>query len=254
MTDRYFLLFRLRGPMSAYGEIAVGERRSTWHVPSKSAVLGLVAAGLGLDRFDAVAHSRLDTALGFAVRVDQPGRLMRDYHTAMAPKARKGARWRTRKEELEADDLNTVLSERNYLIDLIATVAFWAKSGANIALEPLADALRRPQFAPYLGRKACPLGAPPRPLVLSAQDLNSAFAAYDVSESAVGQDLRGFAPRIWLNDRPSVWLELNADMDLPVLERRLRRDALMNRPLWQFTDRPEGRYLYEAPIPGEASS
>jgi CRISPR system Cascade subunit CasD len=252
MPDRDFLVFRLQGPMAAYGEIAVGERRSTWSAPSKSAVLGLLAAGLGLDRAASADHAALDRGLGFAVRLDQPGRPLRDYHTAMAPKARKGARWRTRKEELEAADLNTVLSERTYLVDPISTVALWCKSGEGIGLAGLADTLRRPRFTPYLGRKACPLGAPPRPIVASAADLDAAFAAYDETEEVVRGLLKGFAPHIRRSaSRPAVWVELDAGLEAQTVERRVRRDGLMNRGLWQFTDRAEGRYDYKARIPGE---
>ncbi|HAP98609.1 MAG TPA: type I-E CRISPR-associated protein Cas5/CasD, partial [Rhodospirillum rubrum] len=107
MAVRDFLVFRLVGPMAAWGDIAVGERRGTWDVPAKSAILGLLAAGLGIDRADRTAHEALDRGLGFAVRQDRPGRLLRDYHTAQAPKARKNARWSTRRDELNDDDLNT---------------------------------------------------------------------------------------------------------------------------------------------------
>src|SRR6266699_2816470 len=83
MTQEY-LVFRLYGPMCSWGDIAVGEvRPSTMH-PSKSAILGLVAAALGLKRPDTVrdenerttlevAHSTLAHGYGFAVRVDAPG-------------------------------------------------------------------------------------------------------------------------------------------------------------------------------------
>src|SRR5208337_1142437 len=169
---REFLLFRLSGPLASWGEIAVGERRSSWPRPSKSAVLGLVAAALGYDRHDTKAHALLNDGLHFAVRVDSTMRgftagsgadsglkPLRDYHTAQVPSARRGKKWATRAEELREGQLNTILSERWYWTNMTATAAVWWKQrGAE--QPPLAEiesALREPVFALYLGRKSCPL-------------------------------------------------------------------------------------------------
>ena len=83
MTE--YLLFRLYGPLASWGRVAVGGVRGSDAHPSKSAVLGLVAAALGLRRDDAAAQARLAAGYGFAVRVDAPGVLLRDYHTAQVP-------------------------------------------------------------------------------------------------------------------------------------------------------------------------
>lgn len=253
MVDRTFLVFRLAAPIGAFGDIAVGERRSTWDVPAKSGVLGLVAAGLGIDRGDAAAHQALDVGLGFAVRQDQAGWPLRDYHTAQAPKARVGKHWRTRREELDADDLNTVLSERIYRIEPIATVLLWLRADRDLDLAGMEAALNRPHFTLYIGRKACPLGWPPRPRLIQAADVNSALAAYDAAESASDHLLRTFRGRRRDNQKQWVWVEAGevADLAENVKERRQRRDGLMNRSLWQFTDRMESRSEFIAPLFGE---
>jgi CRISPR system Cascade subunit CasD len=254
MVERDFLVFRLAAPMGAFGDIAVGERRATWDVPSKSGVLGLLAAALGVDRLAVAAHQALDGGTGFAVRQDQAGRPLRDYHTAQAPKARAGKRWRTRRQELDADDLNTVLSERMYRLEPIATAALWIKADGGPDLGVVEAALKRPRFALYMGRKACPLGWPPRPRLLRAADVNAAFVAYDDLEVATDLALQRFRPK-WPPGRPRmIWIEAGAGADPEfdqVKERRQRRDGLMNRPLWQFTDRTEHRIEFVAPSRGE---
>ena len=107
-----FLLFRLWGPMSSWGSIAVGEHRQTWARPSRSAVLGIVAAALGIERANAAAHQPLEAGLGFAVRVDDGGWAMRDYHTAQAPSSEANRRWRSRHDEIHGSKaLNTILFE-----------------------------------------------------------------------------------------------------------------------------------------------
>ena len=49
---RDYLVFRLYGPMCSWGDIAVGEVRPSTVHPSKSAILGLIAAALGVKRPD----------------------------------------------------------------------------------------------------------------------------------------------------------------------------------------------------------
>ncbi len=255
MTQRDYLVFRIAAPMGAFGDIAVGERRATWDVPSKSGVLGLVAAALGIERIETAKHQALDTSLGFAVRQDQAGRPLRDYHTAQAPKARKDKRWRTRREELDADDLNTVLSERIYRVEAAATVVLWVNGERGPTLASLEAGLKRPKFTLYVGRKACPLGWPPRPRVIAAPSVNAALAAFDSLEAATDHDLRRFRPRRRVSDTMALWIEVGSAAELAdggqVRERRQRRDGLMNRTLWQFTDRTELRIDFVAPLHGE---
>ena len=82
-----FLLATLYAPLASWGDIAVGEVRNSWDTPSRSAVLGLVAAALGLRRDEQEAHATLDRTLAVAVRVDLTGIAMVDYHTAQSVSA-----------------------------------------------------------------------------------------------------------------------------------------------------------------------
>ena len=130
------------------------------------------------------AHRALEDGLGFAVRIDAPGGILRDYHTAQAPKARRNLTWRTRKAELaDRDNLGTILSERLYRVEAQATVALWRKAGES-DLAALAAALARPHYVLSLGRKSCPLSEPVRALVVSADGLRAAYDAYDSARAA----------------------------------------------------------------------
>ena len=263
--QREFLLFRLSGPLASWGEIAVGERRSSWPRPSKSAVLGLVAAALGYDRHDAAAHAALNHGLHFAVRVDSPVRSvgnglatddslkpLRDYHTAQVPSARRGKRWGTRAEELSEDQLNTILSERWYWVNMVATVALWP-NGAGSAAPPLTEiekAFKEPVFAVYLGRKSCP---PSRPLfaeIVLADDFKKAFAAYDTQDatktaSAIPQNVRTIRDAIFsaltVSAAREIWADLEATAESERKETYSRRDAIRDRRSWTFSDRAEAR-------------
>src|SRR4051812_16961130 len=142
------------------GEIAVGERRGSWDRPGRSAVLGLIAACMGLTRDDEEAHEALENGYGLALQVQNVGPLLPDYHTAQVPPARRGRRFATRAEELATRDLETILSRRDYRTEVFVLGALWRKAGARWSLLEVEEALLKPHYAPYFGRKSCPLMLP----------------------------------------------------------------------------------------------
>lgn len=134
------LLIPLAGPMQSWGTRSRFNDRDTEAEPSKSGVLGLCAAALGLDRAQPVTHL---SALAFGVRVDRAGVLMHDYHTAQLFPGQKKA--------------ETSLTRRAYLAD----AAFWAAlSGDAGLLTEVHAALRNPYWPLSLGRKAFAPGTP----------------------------------------------------------------------------------------------
>ena len=232
-----FLLFTLYAPMGSFGEIAVGERRMGWARPGRSAVLGLVAAAQGIERTDDAAHRQLETSLHYAVRTDAPGRPFVDYQTAQTPKARKGRTFATRREELESDAINTVLSTREWRTDASFTVALWPRSDEAVALDDIAACLRCPRFTLYLGRKSGPLGLPLNPDIVEAETFMDAFDARQPNdeERAILQHTRieGVAcgEIAFDHDAP----------DAPAHSRvERRRDSVASRVRWQFAERLEG--------------
>ncbi|GAO03221.1 type I-E CRISPR-associated protein Cas5/CasD [Anaeromyxobacter sp. PSR-1] len=245
-----FLCFRLHGPLASWGDIAVGERRPSTPHPSRSAVLGLLAAALRIRRDDADALAALDRGLGFASRTDAPGELLIDFHTAQGPEekllraeaavAKKAGRpWHrpaTRRAELAFGRraLSTLLSSRQYRVDAVWTVALWSHSGTpSPPLEPLQDALRRPGFVPYLGRKSCPLDLPLEPQIVEAAHPVEAMArAVFRSDAVVAPVLeRGLGKGTvqWEEDWPG----------LEPAQTSRRRDRVISRSRWQFTERQE---------------
>ena len=92
------LLFRLYGPLASWGEIAVGESRHSANYPSKSAILGLVGAALGIERGDEAQQTSLQNGYQVAVEVFSTGQLLRDYHTAQVPDSTGKFVYRTRRD------------------------------------------------------------------------------------------------------------------------------------------------------------
>ncbi|MDQ7016965.1 MAG: type I-E CRISPR-associated protein Cas5/CasD, partial [Gammaproteobacteria bacterium] len=154
---RSYLLVRLYGAMASWGEHAVGGPRLSAGRPTKSAVVGLLAAALGVHRSEEKALLALQRGYGFAVRVEAAGELLRDYHTTQVPSAQKKVVYATRREELQKTEkkkINTILSQRDYHLDACYSVAFWSRESAPYALSVLQEALYEPKFALYLGRKS----------------------------------------------------------------------------------------------------
>lgn len=238
-----FLTFTLSAPLGAMGELAVGEIRDGRTRPARSALLGLIAACLGLDRADEGAHVALETGYGLATAVHPGGRPLLDYHTAQVPPRQRGLRHATRREEV-ADRLanNTVLSRREYRTDLFVRVVLWRREGARWSLEALEEALRRPVFIPYLGRRSCPLDRPMAPRVQEAADPRAALGAAmaEPREEALRARMGWARP-----GTPEVAMDA-ADaraFDLPILRVERRRDALASRARWQFELREEAILL-----------
>ncbi|MFD5417534.1 type I-E CRISPR-associated protein Cas5/CasD [Streptomyces sp. NPDC127069] len=81
----HVLLIRLAGPLQSWGLVSRFTRRDTHSRPTKSGVIGLCAAALGLDRTADLGAKDLPlTELRFGVRADRPGVPVRDYHTVGA--------------------------------------------------------------------------------------------------------------------------------------------------------------------------
>ncbi|MFI6587632.1 type I-E CRISPR-associated protein Cas5/CasD [Embleya sp. NPDC050493] len=74
------LLLHLAGPLQTWGTRARFSERDSHTHPTKSGVVGLLAAALGLDRADDDGLRPL-AALRYGVRADRPGVLVHDFHT-----------------------------------------------------------------------------------------------------------------------------------------------------------------------------
>lgn len=132
------LVLRLAGPLQSWGGRSRFVRRETEQAPTKSGVIGLLAAARGLRRTDELTDF---FGLRFGVRTDQPGRLVRDFQTARS---------------LDGGRVMP-LSYRYYLADAVFVAAI---GGDRTLLEGLEEAVRRPQFPLYLGRRSCPPAGP----------------------------------------------------------------------------------------------
>ncbi|WP_329127526.1 type I-E CRISPR-associated protein Cas5/CasD [Streptomyces sp. NBC_01465] len=158
------LLLRLSAPLQAWGDRSTFNRRETRPEPTKSGVVGLLAAAAGRSR-----HAALDDLAGLAlgIRIDQPGSILRDYHTVgdyrgqpllSAAVTAKGVQKPTSPAK------RTHITHRFYLQDAIFLAAV---EGPHELITTLEHAVRHPAFPLALGRRSC---APTQPLTLGQRN------------------------------------------------------------------------------------
>ncbi|MEV6274873.1 type I-E CRISPR-associated protein Cas5/CasD [Nocardia sp. NPDC051832] len=129
------LQLKLAAPLQSWGVASRFARRETQQYPSKSGIIGLISSAKGYRRTDPIEDAL--SGLGFGVRIDQPGRLIRDFQVAVSLDER----------------TRYPLSQRYYLADAVFVAGI---EGDTSLLEGIRDALARPEFPLFLGRRSCP--------------------------------------------------------------------------------------------------
>lgn len=141
---KYTLLLRLKAPMQSWGISSRFSIRDTGKEPTKSGVIGLLCAALGISRDEANLENEQFkelTKLKMNVRVLSEGIMQKDYHTAQY--VAKAAGGKPKETELST---RWFLADADFLVGL--------ESEDFSFLEHLQNALKKPKWQIFLGRKA----------------------------------------------------------------------------------------------------
>jgi CRISPR system Cascade subunit CasD len=152
------LLLRLSGPLQSWGTHSTWNERDTESFPTRSGLIGLIAAAHGQPRTASLDRYQ---PLRFHVRIDRPGTPLVDFHTVGGGREA-GHTVPTASGKYRAEGKGTLVSRRHYLADAVFVVA--VSSTEPGLLDDIDTALRRPHWAGYLGRRSCP---PDGPLLLA---------------------------------------------------------------------------------------
>lgn len=156
MSTEACLALLLDGPMQSWGHASRFERRTTALHPTRSGVIGLVAAALGIDKYapdEARQLARLNVLRMTTVKLDRRGgydlpiQRLEDYHTVTGIRRASG----------KVDEDATVQTYRHYLLDARFGVLI---EGPATLLDEIAAALRDPKWGVWLGRKCCVPASP----------------------------------------------------------------------------------------------
>lgn len=131
------ILLKFSAPLQAYGTSSHFNIRHTDYYPSKSAVIGMIAGSLGYRRDETEKIKRLKD-INFAVRVDQEGTLLRDYHIAIKDGAKP----------------DVYVTNRYYLQDAIFVVGISSEDEGLMA--EIEEGLKYPYFQNFLGKRSLP--------------------------------------------------------------------------------------------------
>jgi CRISPR system Cascade subunit CasD len=169
MSDTLNLVMLLDGPLQSWGFASRFQRRTTGLYPTKSGVIGLVSAAMGLAKGSSAEAEWLPklSALkmtSIVIPRDAPGTAtqlsvlrLEDYHTVLETRRARGAM-----------NKDAVVTRRQYLLDARFGVIF---AGNRSVLERVATALKDPIWGVWLGRKDCIPSAPVFVALCKSQDI-----------------------------------------------------------------------------------
>lgn len=239
-----YLIFQLYAPLVSWGEAAVGEVRHTSAIPSRSALLGLLAAALGIRREDEPQLQVFNQHYHFAIRPLSPReQWVRDYHTVQVPKENRKRRYATRRDELilSSDEPETMLTSREYRCDACYHIAVRETPEAPFTLDVLANALLAPVFPLYLGRKSCPPALPLNPQIIEGTLAAVFHRAY--TDESYGFHCEELAA---IRSAPLFCVWEGEHEGVSEFATHQRSDQPLSRSRWQFTTRVQhSGYLTE---------
>lgn len=223
---REYLVFTLTATLAAMGGPAGHERRGTETWPGRSAVLGILAAALGVRRNG--DFSALDR-LGLAIAVFEQGGYLRDWHTVQtvptAAVKHPQMRAQALKTGASGQALKTTITKRDYRVAPLYGVAVWDGD-----LGRLRQALEAPVFSLYLGRKSCPLAFPASPKIVHTNDPATALANVEL-------------PPWQAKARAEILVSTpEALSGVEAKQIHVRHDVPIDREMWHFGLREEAVY------------
>ena len=165
-----YLALYLDAPLQSWGYQSRFDQRTTLSYPTRSGVMGILCAALGVDRSDRGGLGRLSSLEMTVYALRQSGRLT-DYHT-VGGGYDVDRDWRTcipRKAngKKPARGKEVVQTYREYLQDSRFGVVL---RGAQQLVQELDAALVAPRWGVWLGRKACVPASPIAQGVYEAED------------------------------------------------------------------------------------
>jgi CRISPR system Cascade subunit CasD len=165
MSDTAYLALLLDAPMQSWGFASRFQRRTTGMHPTKSGVIGLICAAMGLPKgpgdellelralkMTSIAIPRQQTNAWTGETTELAARRLEDFHTVGGGYDKETQRQSIPRKASGGPCDNPTVSRRQYLNDARFGVIL---AGDRLVLERLAAALQDPTWGVWFGRKSC---------------------------------------------------------------------------------------------------
>jgi CRISPR system Cascade subunit CasD len=153
-ADTTCLALLLDTPLQSWGFDSQFQRRTTGLHPTKSGVIGMICAAMGLGKGSDAEHETLPQLAALKMSsIAMPRHAVRrieDFHTVLNTRRASGSM-----------NPDPVVTRRQYLLDACFGIIL---TGDRVLLERVAAALQDPIWGVWLGRKSC---IPARPLFVA---------------------------------------------------------------------------------------
>jgi CRISPR system Cascade subunit CasD len=229
------LAFLIDAPLQSWGASSKFQRRETESWPTKSALVGVLAAALGIDKHAQDETDKLAplAALCFSVfRWPKPAPITRltDFHTIGGgyDKTNPAEKLHIPCKAGDGSPFGTVITRRTYLTDARFIALF---QGDLATLERAAAALLDPVWGVWFGRKTCIPAEPLTPVLAgSSRDALAAHLQKLGTDPADIAALEGMSEspgdaRFYQTDQPIAFGQHHGAIPLAYLSRSLRRLA-----------------------------
>jgi len=202
-----FLIIKLQGAMQAWGGHTYEDYRPSLIFPTRSAIIGLLGACLGIEREDLAALKALDKSFKLTVRANRRKIVQRENSTAKPPiSMQKITDFHTVQHARKVDGKprpEAIVSRREYLCDAEFSLALAFTEKADYGLERVKQAIQKPIYTPFLGRRSCPIQSPLFEAVVNAENAQTALSQIAPYHGTLysEQELAGGTPMM-VRDQP----------------------------------------------------
>jgi len=174
-----YLIIKLQGAMQAWGGHTYEDYRPSLIFPTRSAIVGLLGACLGIEREDIQALKALNESFQLTVRANKCKIAQRQSTADKFVSMQKITDFHTVQHARKVDGKprpEAIVSRREYLCDAEFTLALAFVEEAFVSLERVKKAIQKPVYTPFLGRRSCPIQRRLYEAVVNAENVQAALS------------------------------------------------------------------------------
>lgn len=175
-----YLIIKLQGAMQAWGGHTYEDYRPSLIFPTRSAIVGLLGACLGIEREDIQSLKVLNESFQLTIRANKRKIVQRESSQDKPPVSmQKITDFHTVQQARKSDGKprpEAIVSRREYLCDAEFTLALVFVKNAVFSLEQVKQAIQKPVYTPFLGRRSCPIQRPLYEAVVNEENAQVALS------------------------------------------------------------------------------